>query len=91
METIFFFIFQEEKYEWGNPQSVKSLAPLSTDTERAIASAAYRWRLKLAKEPGGAFDGMVALLMVPEEKYDSFERLIAAGNGTVVQARFVKN
>ncbi|XP_033225645.1 DNA topoisomerase 2-binding protein 1 isoform X2 [Belonocnema kinseyi] len=77
----------EEKYEWGNPLSVKSLGPLTNETEKAIASAAHRWRVKLSIEPGGAFEGMVALLMVPEEKYDSFERLIVAGNGTVVQAR----
>jgi len=31
---------------------------------------------------------MVALLMVSEEKHDQFKRLIKAGGGSVIQARW---
>ncbi|XP_012272472.1 DNA topoisomerase 2-binding protein 1-B isoform X3 [Orussus abietinus] len=77
----------EEKYEWGNPKSKGVIPDLSTETEKSIAAAAHRWRLKLMKEPEGAFKQMVALLLVQKEKYDQFKRLICAGSGTVVQAR----
>lgn len=52
-----------------------------------IMSAAHRWRLRLLKDPGGAFRGMVALLIVPQEKREQFERLIHAGGGIVVEAK----
>lgn len=61
---------------------------MTTEIESAIAASAYRWRLKLTNESGGAFENMVAVLMVPDEKFESFERLIVAGNGCVVQPRF---
>ncbi|XP_043474546.1 DNA topoisomerase 2-binding protein 1-A isoform X2 [Leptopilina heterotoma] len=78
----------EEKYEWGNPKFSDELSStLSTEIEQMMAAAAYRWRIKLTKEPGGAFENMVALLLVQEEKYESFERLIVAGSGRVVLPR----
>ncbi|XP_051154922.1 DNA topoisomerase 2-binding protein 1 isoform X2 [Leptopilina boulardi] len=77
----------EEAYEWGNPNcSDILLSSLTTEIEFAIAAAAYRWRIKLTNEPGGAFEDMVALLLVQEEKLESFERLIVAGNGCVVKS-----
>lgn len=84
-----FVILKEEKYEWGNPKSVGVIPEPVGDIEKAIASAAYRWRLKLLDEPGGAFKDMVAILLVQGEKYNQFTRLIEAGGGTVVQARYV--
>lgn len=78
----------EETYEWGNPKFSEELSStLSTEIEQTMAAAAYRWRIKLTKEPGGAFENMVALLLVQEEKYESFERLIVAGGGRVVLPR----
>ncbi|XP_020299565.1 DNA topoisomerase 2-binding protein 1 isoform X3 [Pseudomyrmex gracilis] len=77
----------EEEYEWGNPKSQKKIPQPNSDMEQAIATAAHRWRLKLQKEPDGPFSDMVALLMVSDEKYDQFKRLIEAGGGLVTQAR----
>lgn len=79
--------WQEEKYEWGNPKS-KGIIPDPTDkVEETIAAAAYRWRLRLLKEPNRPFHNMVALLLASGDKYDQFKRLIEAGGGKVVQAR----
>ncbi|XP_076627119.1 mutagen-sensitive 101 isoform X1 [Colletes latitarsis] len=77
----------EEKYEWGNPKSKGIIPDPVGEIEKMIAAAAYRWRLNLLKEPRGPFNNMVALLLVSDEKYDQFERLINAGGGKVVQAR----
>ncbi|XP_029032844.2 DNA topoisomerase 2-binding protein 1 isoform X2 [Osmia bicornis bicornis] len=77
----------EEKYEWGNPESKDVIPAPNGEIEETIAAAAYRWRLKLLKEPNGPFDNMVALLLVAGDKYDQFKRLIEAGGGRVVQAR----
>ncbi|RLU18231.1 hypothetical protein DMN91_008587 [Ooceraea biroi] len=77
----------EEEYEWGNPKSKGKIPEPNGEIEQAIATAAYRWRNKLLCESNGPFSGMVALLMVSEEKYDQFKRLIEAGNGSVIQAR----
>lgn len=79
----------EEKYEWGNPKSKGKIPEPNGEIENAIASAAYKWRLKLLnKELDGPFSDIVALLMVSEEKYDQFKRLIEAGGGSVMQARY---
>lgn len=66
----------------------KNVIPEVTgETEKSISAAAYRWRLKLSREPGGAFQEITALLLVNKEKYDQFARLIKAGGGSVVQAK----
>ncbi|XP_015595302.1 DNA topoisomerase 2-binding protein 1-A isoform X2 [Cephus cinctus] len=77
----------EEKYEWGNPKSKGVIPEPTGETEKLIAAAAYKWRIKILQEPGGAFQNMVALLLVQKEKYDQFQRLICAGGGVVVQAK----
>ncbi|XP_025266640.1 DNA topoisomerase 2-binding protein 1-A isoform X3 [Camponotus floridanus] len=77
----------EEKYEWGNPKSKDVIPEPSSSIEQAIAAAAHKWRLRLQKKPDGPFCDMVALLMVSEDKYDQFKRLIEAGGGSVTQAR----
>ncbi|KAI4502718.1 hypothetical protein M0802_001762 [Mischocyttarus mexicanus] len=77
----------EEKYEWGNPKSKGIIPDPVGEVNCAIASAVYRWRITLLKEPRGPFSDIVALLVASEEKYDQFQRLIEAGGGTVVQAR----
>lgn len=91
LQVVFYFTpityWQEEKYEWGNPKS-KGIIPDPTDKiEETIAAAAYRWRLRLLKEPNRPFHNMVALLLASGDKYDQFKRLIEAGGGKVVQAR----
>ncbi|KAF3420403.1 hypothetical protein E2986_06198 [Frieseomelitta varia] len=77
----------EEKYEWGNPKSKGIIPDPISEVEETIAAAAYKWRLKLLKEPNGPFYNMIALLLVSEDKHDQFKRLIEAGGGKVVQAR----
>ncbi|XP_029163393.1 DNA topoisomerase 2-binding protein 1-A isoform X2 [Nylanderia fulva] len=77
----------EEKYEWGNPKSKGMIPEPNGEIEQAIAAAAYKWRLRLQNESNGPFSDMVALLMVSEDKYDQFKRLIEAGGGSVTQAR----
>ena len=61
----------------------------NTENEKMLMSAAHRWRLKLLKDPGGAFRNMVALLITPKEKKEQYERLIHAGGGIVVEAKLV--
>ncbi|XP_023248158.1 DNA topoisomerase 2-binding protein 1 [Copidosoma floridanum] len=77
----------EEEFELGNPKSVDIISGNHSESEKVIMRAAYRWRLKLLHEPGGAFRGMVALLISPKDKKDQFERLIKAGGGIVVEAK----
>ncbi|XP_017886293.1 DNA topoisomerase 2-binding protein 1 isoform X2 [Ceratina calcarata] len=78
----------EEKYEWGNPKSKGIIPDPTGDIEEAIAAAAFRWRVKLLKEPDACpFHNMVALLLAEGDKYEMFKRLIEVGGGTVVQAR----
>lgn len=77
----------EERYEWGNPLSKDVIPTPNNETEKAIAAAAHKWRLKLMEQPFGPFHGMVALLMVANERYNQFKRLIEAGGGKVVQAK----
>ena len=80
---------QEEEYEWGNPKSKNMIPQPSGEIEQAIAAAAYKWRIKSLQESEGPFFGMVALLMISEEKFDLFKSLIEAGGGLVMQARCV--
>ncbi|XP_023318938.1 DNA topoisomerase 2-binding protein 1-A isoform X3 [Trichogramma pretiosum] len=77
----------EEEFEMGNPKSQGNIPEPSNESEKMIMSAAYRWRLKLLKQPGGAFCNMVALLITQKEKREQFERLILAGGGIVVEAK----
>ncbi|XP_016844726.1 DNA topoisomerase 2-binding protein 1-A [Nasonia vitripennis] len=77
----------EEEFELGNPKSVGKIPDPSSENEKMIMSAAHRWRMRLLKNPGGAFRGMVALLIVQQEKREQFERLIHAGGGIVVEAK----
>ncbi|KAG5323618.1 TOPB1 protein, partial [Pseudoatta argentina] len=79
----------EEEYEWGNPKSKNKIPESSSKLENTIGAAVYKWRLKLQKESYGPFSNMLALLMVSEEKYDQFKRLIEAGGGLVMQAKCV--
>ncbi|XP_058791574.1 DNA topoisomerase 2-binding protein 1 isoform X2 [Phymastichus coffea] len=71
----------EEEYELGNPKSQGIIPDPSSENEKVIMAAAHRWRLKLLKDPGGAFQGMIALLITQKEKKEQFVRLINAGGG----------
>ncbi|XP_011498023.1 PREDICTED: DNA topoisomerase 2-binding protein 1-A [Ceratosolen solmsi marchali] len=77
----------EEEFELGNPKSKGIIPEANSDNEKMIMNAAYRWRIKLLNDPGGAFRHMVALLFTPKEKKEQFERLIHAGGGIVVEAK----
>ena len=90
--TVFFVIYftllsKEEDFEMGNSKSKRNIPEPGNENERMLMSAAHRWRLKLLKDPGGAFRKIVAILMTPEGKKEQFERLICAGGGIVVEAR----
>ncbi|XP_044585283.1 DNA topoisomerase 2-binding protein 1-A isoform X2 [Cotesia glomerata] len=76
----------EEEHEWGNPKCIHS-KELANQQEIDLAKAAYRWRIRLSNKNSGAYENMVAILMVPKEKYQQFERLINAGGGIVVPAK----
>ncbi|XP_034950082.1 DNA topoisomerase 2-binding protein 1 isoform X2 [Chelonus insularis] len=76
----------EDEFEWGNPRSIYA-SELDNEQERQLALAAHKWRIKLSGKNSGAFHDMVAMLMVSKEKYATFERLIKAGGGTVVEAK----
>lgn len=80
---------QEEEFELGNPKSKGNIPDPKSESENIIMNAAYRWRMKLLNDPGGAFRHMVALLVTPKEKKEQFERLIHAGGGIVVEAKLV--
>lgn len=86
-EIHFINLFQEEEYELGNPKSEGHIPNANSESEQMIMNAAHRWRLKLMKNPKGAFRDIVALLVTPKEKRDQFERLINAGGGIVVEAK----
>lgn len=77
---------EECKYEWGNPASVvvhPPLEPISED-EANIAAAAYYWRLNRSRGlSDGPFHGITAVLHL-REKNGSFQRLLEAGGGEVV-------
>lgn len=77
----------ENSYEWGNPKMLDVEPKLVNESEQTLAMAAHRWRVKRQNGSGGAFDGMVAMLLVNKDKYEQFERLINAGGGLVVQAK----
>ncbi|XP_015119451.1 DNA topoisomerase 2-binding protein 1 isoform X2 [Diachasma alloeum] len=85
-ETAGRFI-DEESYEWGNALNKDNVPSIDVESEKTIAAAAHRWRMTLKNSRKGAFEGIVAMLMVNKDKYDQFERLIKAGGGTVVQAK----
>lgn len=77
---------EEYKYEWGNPASVVVHPPSEpiTEDEANIASAAYYWRLSRSRGlSDGPFYGITAVLHL-REKNGSFQRLLEAGGGQVV-------
>ncbi|KAF7995978.1 hypothetical protein HCN44_008733 [Aphidius gifuensis] len=77
----------ENDYEWGNPKMTAVGTKLINDIEHTLASAAHRWRVKRKNGGGGAFEGMIAMLLVNKDKHEQFERLIQAGGGLVVEAK----
>ncbi|XP_011313192.1 DNA topoisomerase 2-binding protein 1 isoform X2 [Fopius arisanus] len=85
-ETAGHFV-DEEKYEWGNPLNEGYVPHIEVENEKTSAAAAHRWRLALKNSKRRAFQGMVAMLIMNQDKYEQFERLIKAGGGIVVQAK----
>ncbi|XP_050524505.1 DNA topoisomerase 2-binding protein 1-B [Daktulosphaira vitifoliae] len=74
----------EDKYEWGNP-----LSDLSLSTP--LHGAGYRWRNKISNGYSAAFDGMKAVLMTSEARYQALSRLIQAGGGTILEEKDLLN
>lgn len=77
----------ENNYEWGNPKMTTVEPKLTNEIEHTLASAAHRWRVKRKNGDGGAFEGMIAMLLVTKDKHEQFKRLIQAGGGSVVEAK----
>lgn len=85
------FFFQEEDFEWGNPQN-KSLSKVKlSDVEDALARAAHRWRSLIASgRSKGAFENFCCKVYATDDgKASAFERLISAGGGKVLPATLV--
>lgn len=77
---------EEFKYEWGNPASIVVHPPTEpiTEDEANIAAAAHHWRLSRSRGlSDGPFHGIKAVLHL-REKNGSFQRLLEAGGGEVV-------
>lgn len=80
----------EIHYEWGNPASIVVHPPSDpvTEDEASIASAAHYWRLDRSRgQSDGPFTGIKAVLHL-REKNASFQRLLEAGGGQVVDSRY---
>ena len=75
---------EEYKFEWGNPVATFiGLETISQD-EANIAAAAHYWRLNRSRGLSeGPFHGITAILHL-REKNASFQRLLEAGGGEVV-------
>lgn len=76
----------EQLYEWGNPSSVVTMSPSQaiTEDESHIAAAAHYWRVNRSKGVSdGPFHGITAALCLGN-KNGSFQRLLEAGGGEVV-------
>lgn len=68
--TLVYFILQEENYEFGNPLSEGNIPQPTSEIEKKLADAAYKWRPKLQETPKeGAFKDMNALLSVLPDKH----------------------
>lgn len=48
-----------------------------------LHGAGYRWRTKISTDFCGAFNGMKAVLMTSESRYQALTRLIQAGGGVI--------
>jgi hypothetical protein len=77
---------EEAKFEWGNPEATVDYPESEsiTEDEANIAAAAYYWRINRSQGvSGGPFHGITAVLYL-REKNASFQRLLEAGGGKVV-------
>jgi topoisomerase (DNA) II binding protein 1 len=79
----------ESKFEWGNPKATVDYPQSEsiTEDEANIAAAAYYWRINRNRGlSDGPFHGITAVLYL-REKNASFQRLLEAGGGEVVDQR----
>lgn len=77
---------EEYKFEWGNPAAtiMNTGSETISDDEANIAAAAHYWRLNRSRGiSDGPFHGITAILHL-REKNASFQRLLEAGGGEVV-------
>lgn len=83
---------REEDHEWGGDYTQGLMQNMTTQA-RNLASAAYKWRRKVAAlkeaQPScqGAFDGWKVLLCMAKNKEDNFLRLLQAGGAKVSSIR----
>ncbi|XP_063222118.1 DNA topoisomerase 2-binding protein 1-A isoform X2 [Bacillus rossius redtenbacheri] len=74
----------EEDYEWGGPvcPAGRELTPGSM--AHSLASAAHRWRSRVARDGRAAFSDLRVLVHVGKERQEQFKRCVQAGGGQVV-------
>lgn len=51
--------------------------------------AGYRWRSKISSGHPTAFNGMKAILMTSENRYQALKRLIQAGGGSILDKKLI--
>lgn len=77
----------EEDHEWGNPNRSLRMNSLQ-DKEKECAMASHRWRVEIKKGNPRPFNSMKIILHLSSERCDQFRRVIEAGGGEVVRAKF---
>ncbi|RZF42232.1 hypothetical protein LSTR_LSTR004381 [Laodelphax striatellus] len=81
------YFLPEDQFEWGNELAKENLPNLPVESERLLADAAYRWRMKISnsKNKTGAYVKIKAIIFTNSNKmYENLFRLINSGNGEVL-------
>lgn len=78
------FIFQEEEFEYGNPNAKAIFSAPDRDTELRMQKMHW-WRNEIAKRGYKAFNDMRAIVVA--QKRDPIIRVIEAGGGIVVDIK----
>lgn len=83
--AAFFYIFQEEQFEFGNPKSKDRFSSLIIDKETEVRyESMHWWRKEINRRGYGAFNDMRAIVVA--QKRDPIIRVIEAGGGQVITA-----
>ncbi|XP_040581730.1 DNA topoisomerase 2-binding protein 1-A [Lepeophtheirus salmonis] len=77
-------IIPVDKYEWGHPDNLFLSKLDESCLERQLATASYRWRIKIGDKRKGAFEGIVAIIHTTPKRREAFQRLIEFGGGRVI-------
>lgn len=79
--------FQEELFEYGNPKASTNISiRFDEETETRIKSIHW-WRKEVSRRGYGAFRDMRAIIVA--NKKEMMVRVIEAGGGMVVDAKYV--